>query len=132
MSINWWAVIVSAVVMHLVGWAWYGPLFGKAWMALSGVKMEGGSKSDGMKAMAWGLIFSFIMVFVLNWVIGMVPNLTIWCGALTGAVLWLGFIVCSMVNMVIYERKPMKLFWIMSGYYLVTMAISGLILAAWR
>jgi hypothetical protein len=131
-ALNWWAIIVSAVAMHLLGWAWYGPIFGKTWMALSGQKMDGGSKSDGMKAMAWGLIFSIIMSSVLAYVISILPTQTIACGVAAGAVLWLGFVATTMINMVLYERKPMKLFWLNSLYYLVALAIAGLILAAWR
>jgi len=134
-ALNWWAILVSAVVMHLLGWLWYGKLFMKQWMALSGDKMEDGSKKDGNKAMLWG----FVAVLIMNIVLGMfisaastTAGFTIWCGALLGATIWLGFIACTMINMVLYERKPMQLFWINSLYYLVALVISGLILAAWR
>jgi hypothetical protein len=134
-DLNWWAIIVSAVAMHLLGWAWYGPLFGKTWMALSGHKMDGGSKSDGMKAMMWGLVFSLIMSAVLAMFVSgaaSLPNFNTWCGALLGATVWLGFIATTMINMVLYERKPLKLFWLNSLYYLVALVIAGLIIAAWR
>ncbi len=135
MILNWWAVIVAALVMHFLGWAWYGPLFGKTWMALSGQSMDGGSKKEGMKAMMWGGLSALVMNIVFAMFISAAsaaPEFTVWCGALLGATIWLGFIACTMINMVLYERKSMKLFWLNSGYYLVALVISGFILAAWR
>lgn len=35
------AVVLAAVVSMIVGWLWYGPLFGKQWMALMGWKPLG-------------------------------------------------------------------------------------------
>ncbi|MBX4210740.1 DUF1761 domain-containing protein [Candidatus Parcubacteria bacterium] len=132
MMLNWWAIIVAAVAQWLLGWAWYGPLFGKTWVALSGHSMEGGSKKEGMKAMIWGLVFAIVMSSVLAYVISIVPNLTVACGALVGALLWLGFIAATQINSVLFERKSIKLFVLNSGYYLVALVVMGLILAAWR
>ena len=35
-EINYWAVVVAALSAFVVGWMWYGPLFGKSWMELNG------------------------------------------------------------------------------------------------
>ena len=37
MEINYWAVVVAALSGFAVGALWYGPLFGRQWMAASGV-----------------------------------------------------------------------------------------------
>ena len=34
--INYLAVVLATVAAMLVGWVWYGPLFGKRWRALTG------------------------------------------------------------------------------------------------
>ncbi|MGC9355126.1 MAG: DUF1761 domain-containing protein, partial [Mariniphaga sp.] len=39
-SINYLAVIVAALSSFMVGWIWYGPLFGKSWMKLHGFTEE--------------------------------------------------------------------------------------------
>ena len=131
MTLNWWAIVVAAIVGWLLGWAWYSVLFGKQWMALTGHCPDKGSKSDGMKAMLWGFLATLVMNVVLAYVISLIPNLTIACGATAGALLWLGFIATTMIGIVLYERKPIKLFAINSGYYLVALIIGGLIIASW-
>lgn len=131
MAMNWWAVLASAVVMHIIGWLWYGPLFGKLWQHLSGITPSGEKKGMG-KAIVWGLLASLVMSVVINKVLEVTPNLSAWCGAAVGATLWLGFVATTQINSVLYEKKSMKLFALNAGYYLVTMAIAGVILAAWR
>ena len=45
------------------------------------------------------------------------------------AIFWIG---TSRLNDVLYEKKPMGLFWINVGYYLVIYAIMGAVLGAWH
>ena len=40
MQIHWLAMIAAAVAGFAVGGIWYGPLFGKAWMAARGIAKE--------------------------------------------------------------------------------------------
>jgi hypothetical protein len=131
-SLHWWAVIVAALAQWLLGWAWYGPIFGKAWMKLTGQSMDGGSKSDGIRAMVWGLLCALVMSLILAMLISSAPLPSVWCGLLIGATMWLGFIATTMINPVLYERRPFKLYVLNSGYYLISLAIMGLILASWR
>ena len=132
MAFNYWAVLVAAVAQWLLGWAWYGPMFGKTWMALSGQKMEGGSKSDGTKAMMWGFVSALVMSAAFAYVIALVPGASLLHVMKVAILLWLGFVAATMINSVLYEKKSLQLFWINSGYYLVALVVMGLILAAWR
>ena len=38
--INWYAIIAATLVGFAVGFVWYGPLFGKAWMKEIGLTEE--------------------------------------------------------------------------------------------
>ena len=40
MEVNWIAVIAAAVSAFVMGGLWYGPLFGKKWMALVGLSIS--------------------------------------------------------------------------------------------
>ena len=64
--INCWAVLVAAVASFILGWMWYGPLFGKAWGAMSGINM-GQKPPTGMmvKSMLLNFIGALAMSFVL-------------------------------------------------------------------
>ena len=37
MDVNWWAIIVAAIVKFVIGGIWYMPLFGKQYRELMGV-----------------------------------------------------------------------------------------------
>ena len=41
-ELDWLAVIVGAIAVMILGWLWYGPLFGKAWSRATGNAMQSG------------------------------------------------------------------------------------------
>lgn len=46
LRINHLAVLVCVIMLHVIGFLWYGPLFGEKWMAMVGLNAadaEGGS-----------------------------------------------------------------------------------------
>lgn len=42
LKINHLAVLVSVIWMFVLGFLWYGPLFGESWMSMVGLTMEDG------------------------------------------------------------------------------------------
>lgn len=59
-DLDYLAVVVGAVVFMVVGYIWYGPLFGKQWSAASGHPMESGMPATDK------LIAMFVSTFVLS------------------------------------------------------------------
>jgi nitrate reductase gamma subunit len=53
-------------------------------------------------------------------------------GAFVGFICWLGFMAAPLFAETNYEKRPYKLFAINSGYWLVSMLLSGVVLAVWR
>ena len=35
-GLNWWAILVATVAAFVLGYVWYGPVFGKAWLVALG------------------------------------------------------------------------------------------------
>ena len=137
--INYTAVIVAAIASMAVGFVWYGPLFGKSWIALSGItpdKMEGMKKKGMTKTYVIGLIMLFLMAYVLA------TNGYVWQAYMSFSGLnaafnlafwpWLGFFVPLLVGGVLWEGKPWKLFALNAGYYLVTLFVMACILVYWQ
>ena len=54
-TVNVFAVLVAALAGFVIGGSWYGPLFGKPWMAASGMTKEKGA--EGNMALIFGLAF---------------------------------------------------------------------------
>lgn len=132
-DLNHLAVVVSAVILWLLGAAWYSPaLFARPWMAMLGIT-KGSAKGN---AMIVGMITSFvcdvILAFILAHIVIWTQASTFGWGALVGFLVWVGFIVAPNLPQGIYEGRPFKLFAINSGYWLVGLLIIGGVLAVWR
>jgi hypothetical protein len=66
--INYLAVIVAAILAHVIGFLWYGPIMGKPWMKEMGMdpaSMEG----ERPKGMAKMYILSFIGSLIMSYVL---------------------------------------------------------------
>ncbi len=132
-SINWLAVVVAAVAAYIVGWLWYGVLFGKTWMKLN--KMSPADiKKAKQKGMATPMILNFIgtlvTVYVLAVLIGAVE-----ANDMIGAVqlafwIWLGFLLATTVlGSVLWDGKPWGLFVLNGAYWLVSLEVVAIVLS---
>jgi len=134
--VNYWAVLIAAVVNIVLGFLWYGPLFGKTWMSLMGFTSESMSaqKAKGMgKSYALMTVGSLLMSYVLYHAylfgytytgIGGVAG-----GVMVGFYYWLGIVVPVTLGTVLWEGKPWKLWILNASYYLVTMMLMGIVFA---
>ena len=77
-------------------------------------------------------IASLIMAFVLAHAIVYAQAVTLGQGAVVGFFNWLGFVAVVQFTGVLYERRPIKLFFLQSGFNLIAMALMGMVLAVWR
>ena len=134
--INYLAVILVTVVNMAVGFAWYGPLFGKQWMALTGVmeaqiaeaKAKGGMGGKYTLAFIGALLMGYV---VARFAVGMGIE-GVYAGVKLGAWAWLGLVAPVTIGKVLWDGKSWKLWFLESGYYLVTLVLTGAIIAAWR
>ena len=139
--INYLAVFVAAVAAMILGYLWYGPLFGKEWAKLMGwspehmEKMKSQGKNKMMRS--YGLMFagSLLMAFVLSHSIVFATTYMHRSGAVGGLEAgwwsWLGFIVPATIGIVLWDGKPWKLWFINAGYFLVDLLLMGVILGVW-
>jgi len=131
-GINYWAVLVSALSAFVVGWFWYGPLFGKKWMKLNGFTEEQLRKGSLSLPLIMGInyIATALAAFAIAIFIGAQANMGF--GIFAGLMIAIFWIATSRLNDVLYEQKPMGLFWINVGYNLVIYLVMGAILGAWH
>jgi hypothetical protein len=136
--INYMAVLASTVASIVLGFLWYGPLFGKPWMKLMGLTDErlNAAKSKGMtKNYVIMIAGSFLTAYVLAHAIVFGIAYTHIGGAAGGMMgafyYWLGFVAPVLSGAQLWEGKPWKLFLIQGGYYFVSLLIQGAILGSW-
>lgn len=137
--INYLAVLVAAISSMVVGSVWYGPLFGKQWMMLSGMtgeKMKA-AKAKGM-GKSYGLMFvgSLVMAYVLAHSLVFASTYLDASGAsagvMTGFWNWLGFVAPVTLGTVLWDGKPWKLWVLNNAHYLISLVVMGVILAMWQ
>lgn len=137
--INYLAVLVAAVASMAIGFAWYGPLFGKQWMALSGISPEkiSATKGKGMGpiyalASLGSLVMSYVLAHALVFASSYLNVSGVSAGLMTGFWNWLGFVVPVTLSSVLWEGKSWKLWRLNCSYYLVSLLAMGVILAVWQ
>lgn len=140
--INYLAVLGAAVVAIGLGFLWFGPLFGRQWMASLGISPE---KMEAMKAeaMAKGmnktyallalstLVMSYVLAHALIFASSYLNTSGYSAGLQAGFWNWLGFVMPITLGSVLWDNKSWTYFAITSGYYLVALLVMGMILALW-
>src|SRR5438067_13905612 len=97
-TVNYWAVLASAVASLVVGGIWFGPLFGKIFMRAMGMHEMSEEKKAAMKKMMVPayikqFIASLVMFFVFAWLMGALGLTSVKGGLQAAFWVWLGFIV---------------------------------------
>jgi len=129
-SINYFAVLVAAVLAFGVGSLWYGkPLFANVWMKETGLTEEQLQGANFGMIFGSSLVMSFIAMLFLAVFIG--PNATVFIGALHGAIIAGIFIGTSLATNYLFSQRSLKLFLIDAGYDLVRYTLAGSVLGAW-
>lgn len=134
--INYWSVLAAAVVSMVLGFLWYGPLFGKQWIALSGMSPEklDAAKKRGMSKMyvvtfIGSLVMSYVLAHALIFASTYLEVRGVFAGVMAGFWNWLGFIAPVTVGAVLWEGKSWKLWCLNNAYHLVALVVMGIILA---
>lgn len=135
-DVNYLAVLVSAIIQMAVGAFWYSPAgFGKQWAALMGwtdpAKIEA-MKKGATKGYVGGFIGALVLSYVLAQFVYLAGASTLTGGATVGFWVWLGFVATTQISTLLWDNKPPKLFAINTAYSLVTLLVSGAILALWQ
>ena len=136
--VNYLAILVCVVVAMVLGYVWYGPLFGKPWRDFMWMQKDSMNRGSmpmgalyGIQALG-ALLMAFVMSHSLIFAMTYLHESGLTAGLQTGFWNWIGFVAPVTVGMVLWEGKPWKLWMIVAGYWLVTMCAMGVILALWQ
>ena len=134
-EVNYIAVLLAAVVSMAIGFAWYSTaLFGKPWMKLMGYTEKSMKESSkGMEKMyALSFVLALLTAYVLSHVMTFSENFfgysAVQTGLTSGFWMWVGFVAPVQASDVIFGGKKWKLFWINTGFQLVSLLGMGLTL----
>ena len=128
-GLNWWAIIVATVTAFALGALWYGPLFGKAWVAALG------KPEDELQPSPEPFIVSAIAALITCIVVAALMQGLAMTGLITGIVFGLitgiGYIATSMASDSAFCGWGWKLWAIQAGYRVAYSALMGGIIGIW-
>jgi hypothetical protein len=128
-DINWLAVVVATVSSFALGGVWYGPLFSKAWMSLTGMTKEKGAQAS--MAVTFGGTFALNLLIAIAIALLTGPHAGWKLGLHTGLFSAFFFVATSIGVIYLFEQRPLRLWLINAGYQVVNFAIMGSIIGAW-
>jgi len=128
MELNWIAVGIAAVSAFVVGGIWYGPLFGKSWMAHTGMTEEKAAAMNKGKVFGTALLLNFVAAAVFALFLG--PDITLQDGAMYGFSAGLFWVAAAMGVNDLFEQRPFGLWLINAGYVTVQFTLFGAIIGA--
>ncbi len=134
MEVNWIEIIAAAVAAMVLGFLWYGPIFGKQWIKLSGMteaKMNEAKKKGMTKSYAIMMVSALVMAYVLSMFIGNAGANTLTDGAMVGFLSWFGFAATIQLSKVLWGSDSWELYYLETGYYLVSLSLMGGIIGGW-
>ena len=127
LAVNWLAIALATVASMALGAAWYGVL-SKQWLEASGRTKEDIDPRDFMPYV-WSVIVQLVMAYFLAVLTpALTGAMTIQNGLTVAALMWLGFVVTSMILNHRYQGRPWSLTLIDSGYILAALLVQGVVL----
>jgi hypothetical protein len=127
-AISWLGVVLAAIAFFGVGAIWYGALFARPWMRLSGVTEEQARSSNLVLIFGTTGVLGVVAAIGLAAVIGEDSS----AGAGLGIGLGIGALIVAPVLGIqsLYDRKALVLWALNAGYNLAGFAIMGLVIGA--
>ncbi|MCY4625900.1 MAG: DUF1761 domain-containing protein [Chloroflexi bacterium] len=132
-DINYLAVAAAIILNMVLGALWYGPLFGKPWMALNNLTMEM-IKEQGspIKQYAVAVIASVIISIAIAFVAEAAGVANAAEGAMLGAIMSVGLVATAFGTSYMFESKALRHYLINAGYPVAAAVLIGTLIGAWQ
>lgn len=136
-SINYAAVLVSALSAMAVGFVYYAPsVMGTHWMKLAGINKD--DKEKGKNSLGKTVVLAFLSALLIAYVMAHVVGFARLAGMpgngmQTGFWMWLGFVATTSADRFLWEQKRPWGLWVVNNIpSLIIFLIMGVILASWQ
>ena len=129
-GINWLAVVVGVVVSNVLGFVWYGPLFGNTWLRIIGKKREDIQASSSMYAVT--AVASLVTMVVLAMVVATFGAESFFDGLVVGAVAFIGLGATATFVYTTFSGPPVGAWFLLAAYQLIVHGVMGGVFATWK
>ena len=125
-QMDWMMIVIAAALNMLMGYFWYSQwLFGPAW-----TKHLTKQPKYTAKTYVLAGVFSLVIAYFIALFQAYLGVTTVTDGMVIGFFLWLGFVCTTQVGAVLWANKPLKLFFINTGFKLFSFLVMGGVLGA--
>jgi hypothetical protein len=141
-EINFTGIAAAVIASFLFGWLWFGPLFGRTWARLMGMRMDA---KPGPGVMVRGMLLAVVGAFLTAYVLFFSTNVwreSVWgvgtdapayvYGFFSGFFTWLGFYVPMLLSAVAWEGRSWKLFALNATYHFLNLQLIAMLVAYWH
>jgi hypothetical protein len=130
-GMSYWAIVAAAVASFLFGGVYYG-LLSRQWLAAVGKTMDEVQQTGMAVPLAISAVSLLVMAWVLAGVIGHLGpgQVTVRNGVISGAFVWLGFVVTTIATNHAYGGARRSLTLIDSLHWLGVLLIQGAVIGA--
>ena len=132
-DLNYLAVAAAIVLNMVLGALWYGPAFGKAWMAVNNLTEEMiKEQGSATKGYVVAVVVSAIIAFVIALLAEAVGVENAGEGAILGAVAGVGLVATTFGVSYVFESRTVKHWLINAGYPVVSITLIGTLVGGWQ
>jgi hypothetical protein len=135
-NLHWLPVVIAAIAAWLFGAGYYS-IFCNMWVAAQGKTMEqmkaaGGGRSAAAKAAPFVMSFvaEIVMAIAMSGILFHIGIYGLGAGLFSGAMIWLGFVLTTIVVNNAYTFRSLTLTAIDAGHWLGVLLIIGGIIGA--
>lgn len=142
-DVNLFAVLVAGIVPMIIGALWYGPLFGKRWLAM--MEMTAEEVQEGfnpVRTYGVSLLLALLTAYILAQLIAQVAPVDVssmegaggsaMVGVHVGLMALIAFVAPVAHQSVTFEKRKAGLAWLNVGYNGVALIGQALVIAIWR
>jgi len=130
-SLNGWAILAAVLAAYALGAIWYAPpVLGNAWLRALGKRKE--ALGSPVRAMAIQFLLTLVTATVLALLIVRFGAITWAEGAVIGLIAGVGLVATGLASDYLFCGWSLRLYAIQVAYKLVSLAVMGAILGAWR
>lgn len=142
-DVNLLAVLVAGIVPMIVGALWYGPIFGRRWLAM--MEMSAEEIQEGfnpVRTHGVSFVLALVTAFVLAQLVaefapGDVSSMegsagSLMVGVHLGLMAMVAFVLPAAHQSVAFEKRKAGLAWLNIAYNGVALIGQGVVVAVWR
>jgi len=131
-GLNYFAIVVAAVVSFMFGWLWYGVLLSRQWLDAVG-KSEEDIKGEGGPSPV-PFVIAFIAQLIMAWMLaGIIGHLgpgevSFHNGVISAAFVWFGFVITTLAVNNAFQGAKRSLTLIDGGHWLGVLLLQGAVI----